>query len=271
MTLWAAILGLLSGFLAVLAAVLSWRSSRAKDALEQAERKLAERNARVSELEKYIGSSIFTEKHIDYNVVLLGPKTSGKTSFATTWAASWKTIRDIKPTPNYVRHEFVFPDYRIRSRGDSACGIAHDVHEHARVVIWDYGGEDHLRDKAFRELAGLNRCILCMVLTAEDSQRRKNDEYFSLGFLHGLREAIAPRSVLPMALVLFNKFDLAGGSKTLEDLMNDNDRSLENIRALFGRSAQCHVVSAQTGHGILDVLRSVGAVMVDASGHPRDQ
>jgi len=220
-------------------------------------------------MRKYITTVSYTDT-IDYNIIVLGPRTVGKTSLVTSLTEIWKDIRALAPTPSFQRYEYIFPNARKSNKTRQVFDLALDVFEKARLVIWDYGGEDHLLDSAlerFKELQGA--CILLLVLTSEIDRMRINNEYYSASFLKRVRDAInvAPRPTLNV-FVVFAKADLLE-KVDMAEVRNRNLNGIDNIMSLFGASIQFYLVSSENGNGLRPLVQNLALCAVDAQGLPK--
>ncbi len=272
------ILGAVAAITTVVAAYLQWRSHENQRKVDRLELQLAskeeclvEKDRTIQELKDFVSKITYSET-IDHNVVVIGPRSSGKTSLVKSLTEIWRDIHGMQPTASFDRFEYKFPNRRRKSQGRKFMGMELGVYVQARFVLWDYGGEDHLLSEALKKIAGFSGdCVLLLVLTSEEDRTLKNNEYFSYSFLQHLQATLAAFVVRNIKVfVVFTKADLARiENANLQHLLKANELSIKYISSFFGTTAHYHIVSANSGNGLGPFVRQLASCAVDEAGLPK--
>jgi GTPase SAR1 family protein len=229
-----------------------------KESLE-IERKKYQLEERIKKLEDYAKNTTVIEyKYQD--IVILGPRSSGKTSIIQLWNKPWVDILSIKPTSMWQEHEFDVFELEPKERFDELFGVHRTYQKNLRVRIHDYPGEDAYRAEAIRKLPQLENPVILLVfdLRVEDKSidTHYNSSYYSQAFMD-IVGSINTANIAKV-IVVFNKIDLLPAYSDKKSLISklraDNKEADQRIESLFSSILDWHAVSAYNNTGIISLL-----------------
>ena len=117
-------------------------------------------------LEKYrahVKSVTQTEvSHID--VIVLGPRYSGKTSIIDLWTKPWAVIHTIQPSTKWRLVERDVHKLASIERYDSALDIQRTFAPTLRMRVHDYPGEDNYRTQAVEDIKKLGKKVVVLLV-----------------------------------------------------------------------------------------------------------
>lgn len=258
------ILEVILGLIAVVFAMLSY----------SLEIQRSEKERRLQKLREYGEQTpLIVNQFVE--VVLLGPRYSGKTSIAELWTIPWTQISKIPSATWHIYEADVF-EFESEKHRDPLFQVERVHIPTLRVRVRDYPGEDHYRLQAIKELKELEKkaVVIFVLLVGYHDQKvqhsRENAAYFSRVFVEEINEQLQRiAGSVAKAIVVFNKADLLppewDDTTTLERLKEANDGAIQNIERVFSGAFEYHLVSALTNKGIIGLLGSVGKVGVESS------
>lgn len=236
-------------------------------------RRLDTTNEQLANAKRFI-SSLSISRPIISNVVVIGPKFAGKTVLVKTWTQFWRSHQGQAPTKDCDLHIYDFPNSRPgREKSAQFPDIEVSTTNYAQIKIWDFAGELHLFEQALQRINSLERCTIILVLNADSDQSSilRNREYYSTNFLRRMHKAFSSHrsATIEGAYVIFTKADLLPPElRTAEHLKAAFDTNVHHIEQIFSPDTIYHVLSAQTGEGLVDFLRDLASRFVDEDGLP---
>ncbi|MCW1967118.1 MAG: GTPase domain-containing protein [Anaerolineae bacterium] len=227
------------------------------------------------------GRAISKARYVD--MVVLGPRFSGKTALTLRWSTPWEQIQDLAPgalwrTSDFTIHEFERPD----PQPDPLLGIKIKEIEAIKGRIYDYPGEVDQLKEAVNHLNKLQKntkngdatCLLLLfgigcvkgsgIAKFEyDEVVASNNRYYSDQFLEAFKQLDFGH--INRIFIVFNKKDLldktwSDDKIALERLKAANRTALERIERSVIRDVPCFLVSANTNEGIVNLLGQVGVL-----------
>jgi GTPase SAR1 family protein len=279
---WQIVLGVTSVLLGIATVWLTRKNKEAQDALHQAQGALyasvaakEQMQLTVAKLEKVIEAhrgwarGVGQLEYVYQDIVLFGPRNSGKTSVAELWTKPWVDIDGMPHTEDWeVRETSLFSINKV-SRRDPLFEVDRTYESELRVRIHDYPGEDSFRRKAVKRLPSLtSKAVVLLFFDIEAAggeavQTTRNNSYYSKAFFDSIERESGLSSSLAKAIVVFNKIDLLAPSEnldharaTLRKINSDADR---RINSLFSGMLEYHFVSATTNQGLISLLGSAAS------------
>lgn len=255
----AGVLGVISGLLAIVLAVMNHNREGVQ--------------IKLRKLEKFC-ETVYSDYFINTNVVILGPRSAGKTSLATAWTAIWEDIATVDPTPiHFIKYEFTYPNYLEEWFYDTDIDMYRSGRWRARAVIWDFIGEERSLNEALKTIETLSDYIIILVMSAEAEKFELNKTYFNTNFLKRTQKAIHnAKASATDCFVVFNKADLIKerakrSDDDLKSLMAEHEGPVTNIKSQFGE-VRFLLTSADTGEGVGSLLRRISELLVNSEGLP---
>lgn len=256
-----------AGLLALITAVILFRN-------EQMKRRLRDAESLIDSFRSF-ASHTLVMNYSDTDLIFLGPRFHGKTSIVTAMTKQWQQVLDTRPTLT----DFSLTIWETSAFVDQKCthevlGIPIIKRNQARIMVYDYAGEDQSIGPAMDRLSKSARSIVVFVMSAEDEFKSSTSSYFNTNTLRRMRKAVTElRSSDCSAFILFSKHDLmqappADPTDVPTTLLDRHSLAIENIAANFG-DVDRFIVSAETGFGVSTALRSMLAHVVDNTGVPK--
>ncbi|GAB5448983.1 GTPase domain-containing protein [Gymnodinialimonas sp.] len=235
-------------------------------ALEIKDSELKALSVKAQSLENF-SSSVYTTTKEYHNLVVIGPRGSGKSSIVSLWCKIEQIISSISPTPNFETHEYKVGDTREESFFDENISVKRLKRFEKWIRIYDYAGEDGKVLAAAQRLASTKGSSVIFVFNADLSDRSSNTRYYSRIFAERLNDAFTSSgtraSSVEQVCIVFNKIDLAQDyekgnfSSILHDLKNEYSTNLDVIESIFAPNLKYFTVSAETNVNILNLLQGV--------------
>ncbi|MCB2263129.1 MAG: GTPase domain-containing protein [Candidatus Thiosymbion ectosymbiont of Robbea hypermnestra] len=256
---------------AVAVGIQLWRK---QGLLEEQSRKIYElkgivkRNKdRLSKLEDFCKTVCTTEKE-QYNVIVIGPRASGKSSIVSLWCEIDRLIESISPTVSFSTYDYNYGDKYSRKENyyDPKIDINRLKKIKKSIKFFDYAGEDKEIPNAIEKITDLPNCTIIMVFNSDPGYANDNRRYFSRSLIEKINTTFNrtgfETSNVRGIYVVFNKIDLFNDSgsnfddqlATIRDLFSDNTANIESI---FGVDVKYKVTSALTNHNIVNLLQDV--------------
>jgi GTPase SAR1 family protein len=270
------LLGLATVALGVLAAVLWTLTLRAGGKRDEAVNLLSQTQAKLADAERKIKS---LQEHarrtpvIDYvrhDIVLLGPRHSGKTSIAKLWTRPWYNIRQSKASRKFACYEASIFEFKPKNRLDEVFGVERTFKKALRVRIHDYPGEERYQAEAVEQLPKLQNAVLILFfdLLYGDGKLSptpvdENNRYYSKYFLTLLEQQENIVYDLARVIIVFNKIDLLpqdmGEAQTRKMLCDANADAVRRVEAVFGQKTDYRLLSAMDNRGAISLLGYAGS------------
>jgi hypothetical protein len=226
----------------------------------------------LDSLKKFV-STVYFECYVESDLVVLGPRSHGKTSIVTAITKQWMTVLDTRPTPiDFVMNQWDCPEYEDKAFFHEDFGVNMTRRTRARLNVFDYAGEDRAIGSALETISQSGRCLVAFVLSAEPAPLVSSRSYFNAATLLRVKKAIIRAENTPLAaLVLFSKQDTMDGPMDSDPgaipaaLLQRHGDELDTIDSIFGET-QKFLVSAETGFGLAQAMRAILDHVVDAGG-----
>lgn len=227
----------------------------------------------LEKLQKYAKETkVIDHQYID--VILFGPRESGKTSISELWTSPWTQIADIEATHTWRKYEANIFEYEPIQKLDNVFDTIRTHLPVLRIRVRDYPGEDEYRLRAIQDLKELgHRAVVVFVLKVEIANEevqysRENNSYFSRAYIQEIEEHLPRiRSAISKAIVVFNKVDLLppewDDEHSLQALKEANGDAIYEIERTFSGMIDYHLTSARTNKGIVSLLGKIGQIGVD--------
>jgi hypothetical protein len=208
---------------------------------------------------------------IDYlyqDIVLLGPRNSGKTSVATLWTDPSFNIDESIPSDDwniYERDILELDEYYKRSE---EFGIDIKYERRLRIRVLDYPGEDRFRLQAIKKLPELHNPVLLLFFDVHADSTglqviHDNNRYYSQAFMETVKSQANITLSISKVIVVFNKADLLFPMISLEVAENRlkqiNVDAINRIESLFSGKLSYLVVSALDNRGLIKLLGECGS------------
>lgn len=235
----------------------------------------------LNRLQDVLKSYTWSGPPLECDVLMLGPKDSGKSSIALKWKKPWTDIRAITPTSSWNEYQLALDDQIstskiVRRHTDLGLELTHESRLHIRVR--DYAGEDHMRFSAIEHLAQSARiAIVLFVFRVEyvDGKIVRTEEhaqYYSDIFVDAVRHKLAKlNKSLAKVIVVYNGVDELpaewDNDKRQEELAAANEQALSQINRAFAPAVEQFTTSALTDEGLITLL---GRIVTVAIGGPPD-
>lgn len=227
---------------------------------------------KLNKLKKFANGSIMT-RHVNSDLIMLGPRDHGKTSVVSGLTKQWMQVKDMRPTlAKFDRGRWESPNFRDEAAYDRDLEIDTVHRTRAVLTVFDYAGEDAVLGNAIKSIAESPQCVVAFVLSSEQ-QPKEYRSYFSVDNLKRIRRAIAQSNNLPLgAVILFTKQDMSGSfpsapSEIPQVIHHRYQDIVQLIDDVFGNTSKL-MVSAETGFGMAEAMRSILSHVVDAEGRP---
>lgn len=226
---------------------------------------LEKKNKRILVLKKFC-ETVSTSESKEHNVIVIGPRASGKSSIISLWCEIDRLIETISPTVSFDTYDY---DTQTSSREeffDEQIDVKR-IKEVKRVVkIFDYAGEDDQIPNAIDNITESPDCTIVMVFNSDSGYANDNRRYFSRSLIEKINTAFNQTgfktSSVKGVYLVFNKIDLfdsVGGNydKLLCKVIENFEDNITNIESIFGVEVRYMVTSALTNHNIVNLLQKV--------------
>ncbi|MBI3448015.1 MAG: GTPase domain-containing protein [Acidobacteria bacterium] len=205
----------------------------------------------------------------DYiDVIIMGPRASGKTSIVELWTSPWTQIGKLEPSATWRVYQKNIYESAEFIRHNRDLELDQTIKPTLRLRVHDFPGEDSYRVKALAELRSDKKCVLMFVMKVgivgdQVELYRDNALYFSASLADTLfSQAERATMSVSKAIIVFNKADLLpktwSDDEALVRLRSANRDALYQIERLFSGKLEYHLTSAATNRGLIQVLGSIG-------------
>jgi GTPase SAR1 family protein len=228
-----------------------------------------EKRERTLEKFRSFSKSLTMIEPMYVDVVLFGPRRSGKTSIVKLWTSPWTQIDQISSSNTWHVYEKDIFEFEEESQINPDIEVEQTYQSILRLRVHDYPGEDSYRTQAIKDMEDLGeKAVLVFVLHVEYANNNiqsynENAAYFSVQFTETVLQQIKNVSTkVAKVFIVFNKIDLLPSSwtetKMLEELKNANHDAIYQIERLFSTNLEYHLISAKTNVGLIRLLGSIG-------------
>lgn len=247
------LLNFLLGFATVVLAFLTYRLSHRSKKLEE----IKEYSKRLTEI-----------SYVYQDLILLGPRFSGKTSVARLWTEPWFDISRVRPSDEWTTYEASIFDIGTERFFDNVFDVERPRRNTLRIRIYDYPGEDHFRNVAIEKVPKLHNAVLLLFFeVVADSNNilptNKNNEYFSKIFMDKIEDQGNISKNIAKVIIVFNKVDLLPSTLDFETsckhLHKINADAIKRIHSLFSSRLDFAYVSAVDNRNLISLLGSAGS------------
>lgn len=239
-------------------------------------RRLRERLARLKEYGR--DTMVTVPEYLD--VIVLGPRDSGKTSLIELWTTPWTEVGEIRPSKEWRIYEFAIFDFAPVRRRDEVFDVERQFQSQLRLRIHDYPGENAYRLEAVRKLGGIKgKAILVLLLKVGYSEGTVqhagvNAEYFSRVFVEEVEQHVKRlHGKVAKCFVVFNKRDLlppeTRPDELLRKLKGANGDAVHQIERTFSGIISYHLISVLTNENLIKLLGAIGGLGAPSSDQRR--
>jgi GTPase SAR1 family protein len=272
------VISLASTFLACVLLLLDFRNRRLLSNLHAELEGARHQIARFVEYGKLY--QVLETKVLD--VILLGPRNSGKTSLCEKWHTPWTEVKTVKATTeDFDEHLLSVYEGSPQAKMDELFGIARKFVPHFRLRILDYAGEDHLKEEALARLTAGPASALMLMFTCTTTRKRReavskeelraavqeNAAYFNLQFLEGLEQSPVLRRVRRV-FVVFNKIDVLPPNWTCASLESAHQKVIDALRRVFNDRIEISFISSEENTHTINLLGSLAKLLLDTDVLP---
>ena len=221
---------------------------------------------RVKLLEDFCKTVYNTEKKYR-NVIIIGPRLSGKSSIVTLWCRPDKLIKTLSPTLDFDTYDYKLDAYKkVVPFYDSEINVNREKHIEPTLKVYDYAGEDHKIPDAISKINEYPDCTIIMVFDSDPHLFTKNETYFSRTMIEKINNTLNDKKIQASSVknvfVVFNKIDLYTNNASsfdskLNEIKEKHGMCISNIQKIFGIEVQYLTTSATTNHNIVNLLQKI--------------
>lgn len=271
LTLTTAILGLLALLLWWMTLRAGRKRGAAERLLHETQAKLARAEQKVSRMQEHAHATPVVE-YLFHDIVLLGPKDSGKTCVAELWTRPWYNIDQPKASRKFETYEAnIFEFKPDTKRRHEVYEVERTYKKALRVRIHDYPGDDDYKVQALEKLPELENAALILFFDllygaggVSPTPIDKNNSYYSQYFLTKLGQQPKIVNNLSKVIVVFNKVDLLPQGMSEAEmkamLLNANADAVNRIESAFGGNTDYRLLSTRDNRGAISLLGFAGSL-----------
>ena len=244
---------------------LNYKAMRDKKRLEddrhriEEEKRLAE--SALGELQSKIAKhfqSIISLEYVYQDVVLIGPRASGKSALAKLWTQPWFDISRLQQNAIWEVCEKDICPLESWSGKDAVFDLSRSYQKIFRVRIHDYPGSDDQRHRAIKALPELQNTVLLFLLHSPLQRREENALYYCKTFIDSFEEVPHLSRLVTKVIVVFSRIDeLEDKSDCVairDRLVEANAAVIARLRGVFSDRMECIAVSSLTNENLIHLL-----------------
>lgn len=215
------------------------------------------------------GMIMFDYTYID--VVIIGPRDSGKTSIVQLWTDPWTEIGDIESSAVWQTYEKDIHEFKEETRKNPLISMEQIYQPTLRLRAHDYPGEPSFRNQAISKINELSEKVVLVFVFQVAFVNGKiecyvdNASYFSAKFMDTVSNHVGK---VAKAIVVFNKADILpqdwSDSKAIDELMNANHDAIYQIDRTFSSELEYHLTSAVSNKGLIRLLGNIGLAGIES-------
>lgn len=288
-TMWTVIGFALAAISFLLNLFLGGRKSRLQDKLTAVEKECSvlktsqrEQKSRLTQLVDYAKRTrVIQPRYLD--VLLLGPRGSGKTVLSELWRAPFTEIADIEVTQDvWIQHDIAVYEGEEFSGHDHLFDVDRTYLRQYRLRIMDYAGDDRYRREALQALQTKSQTALVLffpcihardmdtIVSSKSLEEacQRNREYFNSHFLNQLATLPRLSDNVARAFVVFSRIDQLPQAE-ISKVEQLHEQSLAQLRITFGtESVNIWRISARTNANTFNLLGSITKLFFDGAALP---
>lgn len=235
-------------------------------------------NARKDQLEakfediKEYGKNTQIIDYVYLDLVLLGPRDSGKTSVTKLWTKAWSDIRFLSPTEEWETCEISIFDMGKSEFFDGLFETTRVKTTELRLRIHDYPGEDRFRLQALEKIPQLERPVLLLFFDVQANSSdvidiTTNNNYYSRVFMDAIERSSEVYRRVGKVIIVFNKQDSLpqawSEGEALAALRRINRDAIGRIESLFSGKLETFLVSALKNTHLISLLGSASSAALE--------
>lgn len=236
--------------------------------------------SRLKDLQTYAEKTrVISPRYLD--VVLLGPRGSGKTALSRMWRAPFTEIGRVEATvEKFIRHDIAVYEGDEYAGHDDLFNVQRTYLPQYRLNIIDYAGEDDRKWEALQTLRTKSQAVLVLffpcirtrdmdaVVSSESLKEvcQKNLEYFSSHFVNQLANLPQLGQNVVRAFAVFSRVDQLPqfGNPNIENVEELHRQSLGQLRTTFGKERlNVWHISARTNANTFNLLGAITKLFFD--------
>jgi signal recognition particle receptor subunit beta len=231
-------------------------------------KKRSEAENKLESAKEYIRSLSVIE-YVYQDIVLFGPRNSGKTSVAKLWTEPAFNIDEVPYTSQWKSYERDILEFKDKEyeKNHKTFNVDIKYKPRLRIRVHDYPGEDRFRMQAVNQLPQLQHAVLLFFFTVHaDSEGvhtiHDNNSYYSQAFIDSIRRQQDNDLRISKVVVVFNKADLLVGldlEQAKETLKKRHLDAINRIEGQFSGKLEYIVVSARDNRGLINLLGAAGS------------
>ncbi|MEK6280339.1 MAG: hypothetical protein AABN95_08300 [Acidobacteriota bacterium] len=240
---------------------------------------------RLTQFQEYAKRTrVIQPRYLD--VILLGPRGSGKTVLSKLWRAPFTEIDRIEATQDvWITHDIAVYEGEEFPEQDDLFGVSRTHLLQYRLRIRDYAGEDQYKREALDALKANSQTALIFFVPcihARDMDAvvslpslreacQRNSDYFNSHFINQMAKLPRLAQNVARAFVVFSRVDQLPDSETLRigKVEEMHEPLLDHFRTTFGKDLlNVWHISARTNANTFNLLGSITKIFFDGADLP---
>jgi len=228
-----------------------------------------EKDKRIEVLTNYCKKLTVSEEQYK-NIIIIGPRLSGKSTIAKSWCKPSKSITEYNPSPiGFDTYYYKLHDYSSNSTKYHNINI--DIEMEKKIVptlkIYDYAGEDSLISDAVSKIGEIPDCTIIMVFDSDPKNFGNNIEYYNRAMIEKMNDIFTNKKIRASSVknvfVVFNKIDLYANNENtfdsnLSKIKTEHEMCMLFIKSIFGIEMQTFITTSTiTNHNITNLFRKI--------------
>jgi len=272
-------LSLLMALFMLVVSLFSVRNSGNKERYEKEISQLKDMITKKEKMLKHFKDYAKKTSIIEYkrqDIVLFGPRWSGKTSIVALWEKPWTVITKIESSTAWKNYYIDICKLKENKMMCPTFEVERVFIEKLQVIVHDWPGEDQYRDEALKTLPRLNNSSIIFLFelkikngTIDDKSLKLNNEYYSKYFLKQLGDVPTINKNVSKVIITFNKIDLFPSEwtyeKKMELLRTTYEEQIDRIKSIFAPVVIELGTSSRTNENLIRLLAESASVGLNAS------